>query len=329
MSHDVSESLGGNAYPELQAHLEGLKAAAEAAGSCLFHEINDAVTWKKPAFFTCSSGVMLWGQLHSLMQGSVEKNLDSQLGPYTKNKPGDCHSTILQQAFRYRVPARKGLWKVEVAYLGGVASSPPIGFVCHNVDVDGADLLLRAAVVGASLSNDHQDREIVFVNRYDWGRWGCCRGDTLVTEILEPEENSKGLGKKTSSEDKFDDEEYSEYLVANRFMLVDAQGFPHLVQALKDGKKLDRQNYLFSYQKDSTSSSTTPSEESPSDSFGVNLCIDEFDYELGWMAFQNGELVGFVYDGVYCDLDASRLRLKNPWTHLILMIAATSVMAKQ
>lgn len=44
------------------------------------------------------------------------------------------------------------------------------------------------------------------------------------------------------------------------------------------------------------------------DFFGVNLCIDEFDYEFGWMVFQNGEFVGFVYDGVYCDLDVSCLR---------------------
>ena len=101
----------------------------------------------------------------------------------------------------------------------------------------------------------------------------------------------------------------------NRFMLVDVEGFPHIVAALKEGVKLNAKNYAFRCRKadsdvdpSTSSSSSVPAmmiQENECDleePFGVNLGVGEDDNELGWMAFQNGELVGFVYDGAYCDL---------------------------
>ncbi|CAM6086589.1 unnamed protein product [Calypogeia fissa] len=74
-------------------------------------------------------------------------------------------------AFRYRARARKGLWKVEAVFYPN--KTQPLGYVCHHVDVNGPDLLRRAAIVGVSYQNDHADRDVVYVNRYDWSRIGC------------------------------------------------------------------------------------------------------------------------------------------------------------
>lgn len=43
--------------------------------------------------------------------------------------------TVLVSSFHYRVPARKGQWKVEAAFLDGAEGKPwHFGFVCHHVD---------------------------------------------------------------------------------------------------------------------------------------------------------------------------------------------------
>ena len=254
----------------------------------------------------------------------MAKELDTALGPYRTIKPVDSHSTILQHCFRYRVPARKGVWKVEAAFGRGAAR--PLGYVCHHADVDGADLLRRAAVVGVSLANDHADRDIVYVNRYDWARWGCARGYQVMAELLKPDKKrvekmpkgtkpkvKKGQGRKKpkgkkahADDDDWDD--YKEALVMNRLMLVDAQGFPQLVQALRDGVQLEAKNYLFRDNK-AIAEPEALAPSSPYAYFGVNLGVGDHDNELGWLAFQDGELVGFVYDGVYCDLDLNFFRL--------------------
>jgi hypothetical protein len=43
-------------------------------------------------------------------------------------------------------------------------------------------------------------------------------------------------GKEVDVKEEFEDERYYQSLVTGRFMLVDALGFPNLMQALKDGK---------------------------------------------------------------------------------------------
>lgn len=43
-----------------------------------------------------------------------------------------------------------------------------IGYVLHHVDVSAVDFVRRAAMVGISNGNTHDDKEIVYVNRYDW-----------------------------------------------------------------------------------------------------------------------------------------------------------------
>lgn len=54
---------------------------------------------------------------------------------------------------------------MDVAYLSKVLSSVFIWFMCHQVDVDRADLLYQMTL-DASLSNDHEDCKIVIINYY-------------------------------------------------------------------------------------------------------------------------------------------------------------------
>lgn len=42
--------------------------------------------------------------------------------------------------------------------------------------------------------------------------------------------------------------------------------------------------------------------------FGMYFVVDYFEYDMGWMVFQNGEFVGFVYDGVYLGLEGDNFR---------------------
>lgn len=316
--------------------MDAVKAEAEAAGPSVVEEIQAWSNWKAPAFFSCTSGVLLWGQLHTVMAGSLATDLDTALGSHN----------ILQDSFRYRAPARKGLWKAEGLFAG---KSLPLGYVCHHVDVDGPDLLRRAVLVGVSFNNDHADGDIVYINRYDWAEHGCREaGFQLMEGLLKPEkkpkaektpEKSKSLkaskwwdtDDEYSSEDEEDEEyydscedsdedideeeeawwSYEEGLISNRLMLVDEEGFPQLVQSLRAGFQLDEKNYLFrDGRKCKATAAPADLQGAPfsSDAFGINLGVGDDDNELGWMAFLDGELVGFVYDGVYCDLEGTRFQ---------------------
>ncbi|KAL3690640.1 hypothetical protein R1sor_004291 [Riccia sorocarpa] len=302
--------------------------------------------------FTCSSGELLWGQLNTVIEGSKSDHVDTPSGPHETMDGG----TIIQHSFRYRAKARKGVWKVERVFIG----KRHVGYVCYHEEVSGIDVLRQAAKVGISNSNNHNNRDIVYVNRYDWGH---CHdpGLQLVLDTL-------GLQK---TEDEVTDEEEAEYfweLISRRFMLLDPKGLPSLIQAMKDGEKLKRKNYLFHYPPATAEASetvedgktqnldsavkvlttVTPNavpEAAPttgdiggsngksdeeakngirsskgagngaeavrsvpvpgisSGTFGVNLVTGDTEYELGWMKFDKGELVGFVYDGEYSALE--------------------------
>jgi hypothetical protein len=43
-----------------------------------------------------------------------------------------------------------------------------VGFVVHHESVSPLELLKRAAAVGISHGQTHADKDIVYVNRYDW-----------------------------------------------------------------------------------------------------------------------------------------------------------------
>ncbi|KAG0585646.1 hypothetical protein KC19_2G027300 [Ceratodon purpureus] len=277
---------------------------------CILQELEDAKT--TPAFFTCTSGELLWGQVHTVISGfSDSTRLDKELGPQQESDGG----TDLESSARFKVIARKGQWKVEAAFLDNDEGDPwHIGFVCHHVDVDGEEVLRRAAEAGLGGDGKFADLDIVVVGRYDWsGSWS--PGCEIIVEAVE--------GKVVDpDEEEFEDEQYFRSLVQGRFMLVDAQGFPNLMQALKDGTRIEKRNYVMRKKVNPTGSSSADSsdtksldlsEKSSSNCedvvFGTHLVVDHSEYDMGWMAFQNGQLVGFVYDGAYSALEGDNLRL--------------------
>lgn len=244
-----------------------------------------------PAFFTCTSGELLWGQVHTVIEGSTAGEVDTALGPHEVAVPS---GTVFTCAFRFRVSARKGAWKVEAAFVDSFqAGSPPrhVGFVCHHVDVDGLEILKRAAELGYGVgrTGTFGDLQIVYVNRYDWSGLHT-PGHELIVDTIE--------GKAENPKKDFDDDDDMYYgsLLLGRFLLVDAGGFANLIQALKDGEKLERKNYVLRNKYNGSN-------------FGAHLVVEQSEYELGWMVFQNGEMVGFVYDGAYSALEGNNLRI--------------------
>ena len=282
-----------------------IQKSVEAASSCVLQEIQDVK--KSPAFFTCASGELLWGQVHTVLEGSTSTELDTNLGPQDVDATED-GGTILTSSFHYKVAARKGQWKVASAFQDDFEGKPwHIGFVCHHVDVNGLEILQAASKAGVGSPGKFGDLDIVFVNRYDWSG-SHSPGCELIVEAVE--------GKKVDfEEEEFEDESYYRSLGYGRFMLVDKEFSPTLVQALKDGERLEQRNYVMH---DTCSNSSgdsnsqgheTSSSTNHDQNFGVHLVVEYVEYDMGWMAFQDGQLVGFVYDGANSALEGTNLRL--------------------
>jgi hypothetical protein len=71
-----------------------------------------------------------------------------------------------------------------------------------------------------------------------------------------------------------------------RFMLVDALGFPNLMQALKDGKRIEHKNYALRNAGSSSLASGAEKETSSScGDFGTHLAVDGSEYDMGGVAW--------------------------------------------
>ncbi|DBA05191.1 TPA: hypothetical protein N0F65_005041 [Lagenidium giganteum] len=112
-----------------------------------------------PAEFECTSGELLWGQVNTVLQGAASDSVDTTTGPKERLTGG----TILQHNFSYRVAAKQGRWVVDEVAVGNCPA-----FVCYHEDADARDLVRRAANVGISNMQTHEDKRVVYVNRYDW-----------------------------------------------------------------------------------------------------------------------------------------------------------------
>jgi len=230
-------------------------------------------------FFECESGELLWGQMHTLIEGFKTKNHDSKQGPRSKRTGG----TILQSDFYYRCAARPGLWKVERAFM----DDNEVGFVVHHADVSGTDLLKRAATVGISHNQRHENNDVVYVNRYDWS-WHH-GGEEAVKEILEFKKGSDS-----------DDDINSNLLIGGRLMVVDAAYFDALCKHLRNKRPDEGECCEFKL-------GNAPS-------FGIHVSMKGTEYELGWLMFSSkqhtkftnsDELIGIVYDGAYSALEGN------------------------
>ncbi|KAL3701535.1 hypothetical protein R1sor_019557 [Riccia sorocarpa] len=259
---------------------------------------------KKIPSFTCTSGELLWGQLHTVIGASKSDQRDAAGGPTERGVSG----TIRQSKFAYRAKARKGVWRVEPVFI----DDWHVAYVCYHANFKGLDIVREAAKVGVSVANNHKNKNIVYVNRYDWGEYvgpglqvvldaiGCKRSEDEITDAYED-----GIGW-DSEDDELKAKEKGWYFMnwlMCRVMLVDPEGLPTLIQAMKEGEKLKDKNYLFHYPSGTSGQAGNEARKAP---FGVNLVPKIREFDFGWMKFTKGELVGFVYDIAYSDLDLSR-----------------------
>jgi hypothetical protein len=170
------------------------------------------------------------------LEGSTSKSHDNAAGPIERPFEG----TILMHDFQYRLAARVGTWKVSRIFLKGVH----IGYVVYHSDVSPIEFVRRAAAVGISNRNDHDDKGIVYVNRYDWS-WH--HGDkSLVLDTfakfsqrVHGDDNDESEDEVGGGDDDDDDEREEEEqgllsLMAGRFFCIDAEQFPVFVKHVKE-----------------------------------------------------------------------------------------------
>jgi len=125
-----------------------------------------------PEGFVLRSGILYWGQLHTIFAGSltqgVERNAESVPDPL----PG---GTTLQRVLKYRSAARNGNWRVRKAFSntlfmlphGSVEPTRHFGWIMYHEDIDPLEAVNRIGRIkpeGGSISNGnkHTDK----VSRY-------------------------------------------------------------------------------------------------------------------------------------------------------------------
>lgn len=114
--------------------------------------------------FTLRSDVLLWGQLHTVFAGSINRNLQKNAEAIPSMLPG---GTIMRSILKYRSAARNGKWKVRrafgIPYPGN--QGPPtehFGWVVFHEDFDPVEVLNRCSRItasgGISNRNTHIDK---------------------------------------------------------------------------------------------------------------------------------------------------------------------------
>ena len=115
--------------------------------------------------FTIRSGVLLWGQLHTVFAGSISSTFQQNAQSVPRQLPG---GTIKQSEMRYRSAARKGEWKVRKAFdtpLLGTEEQPTaqFGWIIYHEAIDPLAAIDRCSRVGISNGNTHVDKVSPFL----------------------------------------------------------------------------------------------------------------------------------------------------------------------
>jgi len=116
--------------------------------------------------FECSSGVLLWGQLDTVMEAKL--NLDD--GKFDgwaaqADQGGAGGGTVYMRGHRFKCRAAKGKW---TKYLTKV-DDELFGFYCHEDSLSPFDLVKHSMHVGFSWDPPNPEvTRVVYVNRYDW-----------------------------------------------------------------------------------------------------------------------------------------------------------------
>ena len=116
--------------------------------------------------FTIRSGVLLWGQLHTVFAGSISSTLQQNAQSVPQQLPG---GTIKQYQMTYRSAARNGEWKVRKAF-----DTPPwcseeqptaqFGWIIYHEAIDPLAAIDRCSRVGISNGNTHVDKVNPFLH---------------------------------------------------------------------------------------------------------------------------------------------------------------------
>lgn len=114
--------------------------------------------------FRLRSGILLWGQLHTVFAGSMNRDFQRNAEAAPSMLPG---GTITQFILKYRAAARNGKWKVRKAFgipYPGNEGAPTehFGWVVFHEDVDPVEVLNRCSRItgygGISNGNTHIDK---------------------------------------------------------------------------------------------------------------------------------------------------------------------------
>ncbi|CAO3649877.1 unnamed protein product [Cunninghamella echinulata] len=231
-------------------------------------------------YFECKSGILLWGHLHTILEGYLGNEYDSPLNLPEELKGG----TIVQRCYNYRVKAKQGIWKTSFIYSRHDINHEfnNTGFIVYyeNEDIDPIDITRRCSKVGVSMENTHSDDRIVYINRYDWSYHHQAANNDIADQI----ENILG-----------GEDEYQELddMFGSRLIVVDSESVLNTLDQLKECSLLTQpeEHELFN----EVAMNCTLKENSKE--VGVHLNIPGTEYEIGWLVYNNNdELIAIVYD---------------------------------
>lgn len=231
-------------------------------------------------YFECKSGILLWGHLHTILEGYLSNEYD-----YPLKKPKTLNGgTILQKCYNYRVKAKKGIWKISSIFSRNDIKYElkNTGYIVYNknIDIDPVNIVRRCSKVGISLKNTHSDNKIIYINRYDWG----FHHKIIDNNISDQIENILG-GK--------DEKHKLDNMFGCRLIVIDSESILNILDQLKKCslKTQIPGNELFN----KITMNCILKEKDKE--VGIHLNIPETEYEIGWLVYNDiDELIAIVYD---------------------------------
>ncbi|KAK2754819.1 hypothetical protein FQN54_006712 [Arachnomyces sp. PD_36] len=279
--------------------------------------------------FDIRSGVLLWGQLHSIYNGSKSQGFLGNAEHVPDMLEG---GTIKQWPLGpFRCAAQNGAWNVRKVF-GSHWTSPTIGvnwmyprasldrhigWIMFHEDYDPVDIIERCSRIGeysgSSLGNRHIDRDVLFVNRYDW--FYQRKNEDNDPDLRELIRQSTGATRKVPDDPDFPefcDAEYLNYRGMQHFCAIDAEEFsPEFVTSyVRDCPQGEEVERIFSREGDGQGTKRK---------FGTYVTSVWTEYEFAWLVFsgkkhskftEEDELIAIVYDSVYDLLEGDRFAVE-------------------
>ncbi|MCJ1264911.1 hypothetical protein MMC22_004786 [Lobaria immixta] len=272
--------------------------------------------------FTLRSGVLLWGQLHTVFAGSINRDFQRNAEALPSMLPD---GTIMQSILKYRSAARNGKWKIRKAF--GIPYSdnqgPPtehFGWVVFHEDFDPVEVLNRCSRItaygGISNWNRHVDRDVLYVGRYDWSIH-CDPGKT--DETFDP--LYRAFVRDSTGARLIDTEGLDPYGIESMEQMGLSTRRLGLMLAL-DADHFSA-DFMKTFIQDCPNHGDTERiflQEGSEDGFGALVSKSDTEYEFAWLLFSGNkhetfreadELVAIVYDGLYRGLESHTFAVES------------------